>query len=113
VLFGVLVALAFCYQRRRRSADDDTLAKPYPISSFWSTSPGLFGKRPRLTAEDGVMRKVREVQRAPGRRPEVRSRSPPTATASDPILEELQRLREELTAERRRLEAPPSYDSPS
>ncbi|KAJ7836098.1 hypothetical protein B0H13DRAFT_1913269 [Mycena leptocephala] len=45
-LLGVLVALAFCYQRRRRSADDDTLAKPYPISSFWSTSPGLFGKRP-------------------------------------------------------------------
>jgi hypothetical protein len=113
VLFGVLTALAFCYQRRRRSADDDTSAKPYPISLFWSTSPGLFGKRPRLTAEDGVMRKVREVQRAPGRRPEVQSRSPPTVTASDPILEELQRLREELTAERGRLEAPPSYDSRS
>jgi hypothetical protein len=112
VLLGVIVALAFCYKRRRRGADDDTEVSPYRVSSSSSTSPALFGiNRPRHTAEDSVARKDRGVQRAPGRRDEVRSPSPPATMATDPLLDELRRLREELTAERVRLEAPPSYDS--
>jgi hypothetical protein len=107
----VLAALVFYYRRRRRGADDDTLANPYPVSSSSSTSPALaWMNRPRHTAEYSVARKDRGVPRAAGWPSGPQAPSPPTSTASDPILEELQRLREELTAERGRLEAPPSYE---